>query len=340
MDEPTASLSADEAARLFRIVRELAEQGVSILYVSHRLDEVTALCDRVTVFKDGRQVATFNRDAATRPALMRAIVGADMVALGERSVEAQGARAPILEVRNLRRLPAVRDVSFELGVGEVLGLAGLVGAGRTETARLIFGADRLMAGEMRLDGKAFRPGSTYAAVQRGVALVPEERRSQGLILRKSVAFNINLAIASRFRLARWLPLLVQRRANIRARDVAESLSIQPRRTDVLVNRLSGGNQQKVVMGKWLDRSARVLILDEPTRGVDVGARVELHRIIRGLADGGLGVIMISSDFEELLGCDRVLVMAEGEIRRELRRSEISEQTILEACYGHAQQGQG
>ena len=248
MDEPTASLSADEAGRLFRIIRELAASGVALLYVSHRLDEITSLCDRVTVFKDGRSVASVERATMSKADLIRAIVGGEAVA----AADAPAARADraewILEVQHLRRLPAVRDLSFEVHAGEVLGLAGLVGAGRTEVARILFGADRLESGAMTLDGEPYRPRGTHDAVHAGIFLVPEERRSQGLILRESLAFNVDLPSWGLMQVSPGVPLINKREGARRATEVVKALRIKADSVRTPVSQLSGGNQQKVVLG--------------------------------------------------------------------------------------------
>jgi ribose transport system ATP-binding protein len=333
MDEPTASLSGAEADRLFRIVRELAADGVAILYVSHRLDEITSLCSRVTVFKDGRNVAAFDRASMNKADIIRAIVGGDVATLSAPKSQANGS-AVVLQVKGLRREPAIHDLSFEVHAGEVLGLAGLVGAGRTETARILFGADKAHGGEMLLDGKPYAPSGTHEAVKAGIFLVPEERRSQGLILRESVAFNVDLPSWRLMQVAPVVPIVSKRKGARLAANAVESLRIKTESVQTPVSKLSGGNQQKVVMGKWLGRKTRVLILDEPTRGVDVGARAEIHRIIRELADQGIAVIVISSEFQELADCNRVLVMADGRVVGELTSGEISEEAILHQCYSH------
>ncbi len=312
MDEPTASLSATEADRLFRIIAELAASGVAILYVSHRLDEIIALCDRVTVLKDGRNAAAFERGSFAKQHLIHAIVGADAIPIAPLTEHVAGTDA-ILDVADLRRAPAVRGVSFQVRAGEVLGLAGLVGAGRTEVARILFGADRPEAGAMVLDGRPYGPRDTNDAVGAGVFLVPEERRSQGLVLRESIAFNIDLPSWRLMQLSPLLPLVSKRRGQRLAAEAVAALQIKAGSVHTPVSQLSGGNQQKVVMGKWLGRRTRVLILDEPTRGVDVGARAEIHRTIRELADQGIGVIVISSEFAELIDCDRVLVLVDGRV---------------------------
>jgi ribose transport system ATP-binding protein len=342
MDEPTASLSAKEADRLFQIIRDLKADGVGILYVSHRLDEILELSDRVTTFRDGLKAMEAPRAGLTRGALVRAIVGDGpsterLAGAAASASTARGAGAVVLSLRNLRRGQAVRGVSFDLHEGEVLALAGLVGAGRTETVRMIFGADQPEGGEIRLRGRKFQPRSPAEAVKAGVALVPEERRAQGLVLGLSVALNANLASLGGASPLPGLPLFSPAVAERRSRAISERLSIKHPGLRSPVNALSGGNQQKVVIGKWLLNDPKLLILDEPSRGVDVGARTEIHRIIRELNDSGVAVLLVSSDIEELPGlCDRVLVMVEGRIAGELQGPAITRDAILHLCYSHAE----
>ncbi len=332
MDEPTASLSASESEKLFGIIRDLSATGVAVLYVSHRLDELLKLCDRVSVFRDGNSVAEFGKEKLTRNGLVEAIVGT-AVAGGERLARTLPGRDVVLRVEALARLPRVRGVSFDLHCGEVLGIAGLVGAGRTELARLLYGADRASAGRMTLAGKPYAPASPAVAVASGLGLVPEERRAEGLVLSKSVAFNLGLANLEKLVMSRHLPLLSLRAQASLARDTIRALAIKTQGIDTPVGQLSGGNQQKVVLGRWLERAPRVLILDEPTRGVDIGARAEIHGLIRQLARKGMAVLVISSEPDELPDlCDRVLVMAEGKFVRELSGSSVSRAAIVQASY--------
>lgn len=338
MDEPTASLSALESENLFRIVRELSAEGVAVLYVSHRLDEILDLCTRVTAFRDGRQVVQLPRENFTREQLVTAIVGA--AGLGEPAPATNGplppapnGGEPLLQVKGLSRGTAVRDVSFSLRRGEILGLAGLVGAGRSELARLIFGADRRDRGEIILAGKTSTPRSPADAMRAGVGLVPEERRSQGLVIEKSVAFNLGLTMRQNSQLAPWLPLLRMRHRAAWAKRTAERFRVKTASVDAPVVRLSGGNQQKVLIGKWVVRNPQLLILDEPSRGVDVGARAEIHRLIRERATEGTAVMVISSDAEELPGlCDRVIVMSEGRLVAELVGASATREAIVHASY--------
>ena len=336
MDEPTASLSASESEKLFAIIRDLSASGVAVLYVSHRLDEILNLCDRVSVFRDGRSVAGFTRAELTRSRLVEAIVG-HAVTSGAGLVRGGPFKDVVLKVEGLSRPPRVRDVSFSLHRGEVLGIGGLVGAGRTELARLLYGADRPASGTMELDGQRHAPRTPAAGVSAGLGLVPEERRTEGLVLSKSLAFNLGLANLEKVVMGRYLPLLAPRAQTNLALETIRELSIKTQGPNTPVGRLSGGNQQKVVIGRWLQRAPKVLILDEPTRGVDIGARAEIHRQIRELAQGGMAVLVISSEPEELPDlCDRVLVMAEGRLVRELAGAEVTRKAIVEASYAQAE----
>ncbi|MBZ9856472.1 sugar ABC transporter ATP-binding protein [Mesorhizobium sp. CA13] len=334
MDEPTASLSAAESEKLFLIIKDLSASGVAVLYVSHRLDEILKLCDRVSVLRDGDSVAEFTRAGLDRRTLVEAIVGADHASSDSGPGYSPQNHDIVLRVQNLARLPKVRGVSFELRQGEVLGIGGLVGAGRSELVRLIYGADRADSGSMTLRGKPYAPKSPEAAVAAGLGLVPEERRTEGLFLSKSVAFNLGLVNLDKLVLGRGVPLLSRKSQSSLARETMKLLSIKTASMDTPVGRLSGGNQQKVVIGRWLRRAPHILILDEPTRGVDIGARAEIHRQIRELAAAGMAVLVVSSEPDELPElCDRVLVMAEGLVVRELSGASMSRSAIIEASYG-------
>lgn len=335
MDEPTASLSGSECQRLFRVVRDLAASGVAVLYVSHRLDEVLDLCDTVSVFRDGRLARRLTRGELGKSGLIQEIIGRELTPEEPTTASTAAVReAPVMEVRGLSG-GVVRDVSFDLRRGEVLGLGGLVGSGRTEVARMLCGADRPVAGRLLLAGKEVRFSGVAAAVRRGIVLVPEERRSQGLVLDRSVAFNINLADLRPLRRVPWLPLLHTGRARARARDLTVRLGIKTADVDQPVRALSGGNQQKVLIARWLTRGRTVLVLDELSRGVDVGARAEIHAIIRNLARDGTGVIAISSEVEELVAlCDRVVVLSEGRVTGELEGGDLTEDGVIALSYAH------
>ena len=340
MDEPTASLSSAEAEKLFAIVEDLRSSGVAILYVSHRLDEIIRLCARVTAFRDGRSVAELPASALTRAALVEIIVGGGHVQRAARPAAVPRSADIVLSLRDVGRPPRVRHVTFDLHRGEVLGIGGLIGAGRTELARLVYGADRITTGSMTLAGRPFAPKAPHAAVEAGIGLVPEERRSEGLLLSKSVAFNLQLANLGRIVHGRSFPLIDSRRRASLSRATVRDLAIKTPGIDTPVGRLSGGNQQKVVIGRWLSRGPRVLILDEPTRGVDIGARAEIHRLIRHVALAGTSVLVISSEPEELPDlCDRVLVMAEGRLVAELEGHALTREAVIAASYAAAAGGQ-
>ncbi|MCX7521011.1 sugar ABC transporter ATP-binding protein [Microbacterium sp. STN6] len=341
MDEPTASLSAVESDALFRIIRDLSRSGVAILYVSHRLDEVLDLSDRITVFRDGRVTKRADRGELDKAGLIQAIVGR-AVPSSARSVRAEIDRTtPLFEARNVRRLPMVKDVSFTLFPGEVLGLGGLVGAGRTETARLAFHADKLESGSFLLEGTELKARGVADAVKAGIALIPEERRSEGLILEKSVQFNMSLAALEHLRALAGLPFLSAAKQKTRTLEMIRALSIKTTGPSQAVGRLSGGNQQKALIARWLIPGIKVVFFDEPSRGVDIGARQEIHQAIRDLAERGIGTIVISSDVEELaMLCDRVVVLREGEVSGEAVGDEITEQAIIQLSYAPVHEAEG
>ncbi len=340
MDEPTAALSAAESERLFAIVRDLCESGVAVLYVSHRLDEILALCQRVTVFRDGSSVSELAGPALARSALVDAIVGRALQTEQKRAATIPSDRI-VLSARALSRAPKVAEASFDLRAGEVLGLGGLVGSGRTELARLLFGVDRPDSGAMLFEGRPFAPKSPAEAKRAGLGFVPEERRAEGLILTKSVAFNLSLASLKQLVFSPALPIISGGRRRAMAERAIRELAIKTTGADTPVGRLSGGNQQKVLIGRWLQSKMKALILDEPTRGVDVGARGEIHRLIRKLAKDGMAVLVVSSEPDELPDlCDRVLVMAEGRIVAELSGDALDRQSIVAASYAGAEERNG
>ncbi|HUW79019.1 MAG TPA: sugar ABC transporter ATP-binding protein [Candidatus Nanopelagicaceae bacterium] len=327
MDEPTASLSAVEVERVHSVVRDLVANDVAVIYVSHRLDEVVELCDDITVFRDGKVVSRATRGEVTKPDLVRAIVGRDVV---EAQIpESQLHGRVVLDVKGVSDKKLLRNVSLSVHEGEVLGLAGLVGAGRTELAKIIYGESHATAGEVRLNGKKthFREPADAAAA--GIGFVPEERRSEAVFADRSIAFNITISSLAASVVSRWLPLLRPRHARIRASKFAKEVTVNTADMRQLIGSLSGGNQQKAVIARWLARSTSLLILDEPSRGVDVGARFEIHRVIRELAAKGTAILAISSDVEELVGlCDRVIVMVEGRVHAELKGSEITTERMI------------
>ncbi|MET0453517.1 MAG: sugar ABC transporter ATP-binding protein [Mycobacterium sp.] len=337
MDEPTAALSDHESVNLFRVIRDLAADGVAILYVSHRLDEVLDLSDRITVFRDGRVTDKAVRGDLDKRGLIRAIVGREVPIVSREGthIEIDRSGQPIFAARNVARGKAVKDVSFELHRGEILGLGGLVGAGRTELARLAFGADKLESGSFELEGAPLHTRNVANAVAKGLALVPEERRSEGLLLEKSVAYNMNIAALRSLRSVSALPFISNRKSRNRAKTLIDQLQIKTAGLNQPIGGLSGGNQQKALIARWLSPGVKVLFLDEPSRGVDVGARHEIHQTIRDLADRGIGTVVISSDVEELAAlCDRIIVLSEGRVSGELIGDQITENRIIELSYAH------
>ncbi|MEU4092311.1 sugar ABC transporter ATP-binding protein [Streptomyces sp. NPDC026673] len=329
MDEPTAALTGSEVARLFGVVKSLREQGAAVLFISHRLEEIFALCQRVTTLRDGAWIASEPLDGLTEDDLVRRMVGRDLDELYPKQDAEIGEVA--LSVRRLTREGVFTDVSFEVRRGEIVGLAGLVGAGRSEVARAIFGVDRRDAGEVVVDGKPLRGGAPSLAMAAGIALVPEDRRAQGLVMDMSIERNIGL---TGFGATTKGGLMSRRAERSRALDWAVRLQVKYARLADVVGTLSGGNQQKVVLAKWLATAPEVLIVDEPTRGIDVGTKAEVHRLLSRLASEGVAVLMISSDLPEILGmADRVLVMHEGRLTAEIPRSEATEESVMAAATG-------
>jgi ribose transport system ATP-binding protein len=328
MDEPSAVLAHDEVDNLFRVIRDLTAAGVAVVYISHRLEEIRTVGDRVTVLKDGRTVAT-GLPARTTPTR-------DVVSLMTgRTIEYAFPPRPettvegdeLLRVENLALAGSFRDVSFRVRAGEIVGLAGLVGAGRSEVLETVYGARRRTSGTVTLDGKNLPAGNVSAAVRAGLGLAPEERKSQALLLGEPLVRNISLASLPRFARFGWVN---RSRELTEARAVTESLEVRPPDPTRLARTLSGGNQQKVVLGRWLLGGCRLLLLDEPTRGVDVGARSEIYGLIRRLADSGVGVLLVSSEVPEVLGlADRVLVMREGAVIHEASAVELNEHRVLD-----------
>ncbi len=323
LDEPTSSLTEDEAQRLFRVVRRLRDDGVGVIYISHRMREVRDLADRIAVLRDGRLVDERPTDEFPEAEIVQAMVGRPIADLYERIARRLGEIA--LSVRGLTTT-RVRDVSFEVRSGEVVGLAGLMGAGRSELAEAIFGHDRALAGSVAVEGRPVRLRSPADAIAAGIGFAPEDRKSEALLLLRSVKDNISLAIPDLISRFDFINDGDERRI---AGALVDRLRIRTPSLDAAVANLSGGNQQKVVLGRWLARRPKVLILDEPTRGVDVGAKAEIYRLIAELAAEGIALLVISSEMPELLGlADRILVMAAGRVVAEMSREEASEERIL------------
>jgi ribose transport system ATP-binding protein len=325
MDEPSATLTGPETQRLFAIIRELTASGMGVVYISHRIEEIFAIADRVQVLRDGRHVATEATGDVTRARLIEQMVGRPLEAEFPSRAVSRGPER--LRVEGLRRGDAVRDVSFRVHAGEVLGFAGLVGAGRTETMRLIFGADRADTGKVYVDGRPCRISGPREAIRLGIGLLTEDRKAQGLVLGHTAAENF--ALPNLDRLARG-PFVDRARERERFAHYAEALRIRSDAADAAVGTLSGGNQQKVVLAKWLERDSRVVIFDEPTRGIDVAVKLEIYELINRLAAEGKAVVLVSSELPELLGlCDRIVVMHGGEVKGEIDEpAEATQEGIL------------
>jgi ribose transport system ATP-binding protein len=332
MDEPTSSLTQRETEQLFRVIADLKQAGVSILYISHRLAEVRRCADRVTVLRDGKNAGELAKDQITHDAMVRLMVGRDMTQFYPRVHRTGTGGNAVLSLRDVRyRGGPDAGVSLDIRAGEVLGLAGLVGAGRTELSEAVFGVRHLTGGDVTLGGRPLPLRTPADAIAAGIVLVPEDRRLHGLVVPEGVGFNLSLANLDR--LTSWFG--VQRNSEtLLHRTWIDRLRVKTPHARQPVGLLSGGNQQKVVYGKWLARDPKVLILDEPTRGVDVGAKAEIYTLIDELAGRGVAVWMITSDMEELLGmADRVAVMHEGKLAGELARDELTEEAVMHLATG-------
>jgi ABC-type sugar transport system ATPase subunit len=330
MDEPTSALTRDEAERLFAVIRRLQQGGTTIVYVSHLLPEVLALADTVTVLRDGQVVRTGTASEETPERLVSAMLGRRLELTFPDKRPPVADTPVVLSVRHLSRPPAVRDVSFEIRAGEIVGLAGLIGSGRSEVARAIFGADRPQDGEIAVAGRVVRLRSPRQAIEHGVVMLPEDRKSQGLLMLRSIVDNVtlpHLCHVSR------LGIVLRRVERRQAGDLISRVDVRARSSSAPVSTLSGGNQQKVLFAKWLLQRPRVFIADEPTRGVDVGAKRAIYELIHSLAAEGIGVLLISSEHEEVVGlAHRVLVMRGGAIVAELGPEDISEDALLRAAF--------
>jgi rhamnose transport system ATP-binding protein len=328
MDEPTAALSGVEVERLFSVARSLRDEGRALVFISHRFDEVFALCDTITVMRDGAYVSTDAITDVTPAEIVNRMVGRNVDTLFPKTDGADLGEV-LLEVKNLTRRGVFEDVSFTVRAGEIVGFAGLVGAGRTEVLRAVFGVDPYDAGEVTFLGKPLAKNNPRAAIKAGMGLVPEDRRKQGLIVDMSIARNLTLVI--RNRLAKF-GLLGGASEYASAFDWAGRLQVKAGSLESEGQTLSGGNQQKIVLAKWLATGPKLLVVDEPTRGIDVGTKSEVHRLLDELAHQGLGIVMISSELPEVLGMsDRVMVMREGHVTAEIPRSQATSETVMTAA---------
>jgi ribose transport system ATP-binding protein len=328
MDEPSAVLDAEEVKNLFRVVKELTAQGIAVIYISHRLEEIRQIGDRITVLKDGQSTASGLAVAETpTPNLIRLMTGRSVENVFPPATPIPPNADVLFEVEDLSLRGVFSDVSFTVRAGEVVGLAGLVGSGRSEILETLYGARKPTSGTIRVAGRPLTKASVPAAVEAGVGLSPEERKSQGLLLEEPIYRNVTLSS-----FARWakLSFLNEREERKRTREQIEALELRPADPDRMTKTLSGGNQQKILLARWLLHGTKVLLLDEPTRGVDVGARSEIYALIRRLAAEGTAIVVVSSEIEEVLGlADRVLVIADGRVLTTADAGELTEHDVLD-----------
>ncbi len=332
LDEPTSSLTESETTRLFTVLNELKTEGMSILYISHRLKEVETIADRVTVLRDGRNAGELQRGEIRHHAIVQLMVGREVKQFYQhKRHDGAEIRSPVIAVQNLRWSVRQRGISFGIAPGEIVGMAGLMGAGRTELAETLFGIRRMLTGSIEVDGRAVSIRRPADAINAGIFLIPEDRRVDGLILTDTVKHNVSLATLP---FLSRLGILQPSREEALARAMCERFKVRTPNTGQTVANLSGGNQQKIVLAKWLNQSPRLLILDEPTRGIDVGAKSEIYALMDELANNGSAILMISSDLEEILGMsDRVLVMHEGNLAGSIERDALSEEAIMNLATG-------
>lgn len=333
MDEPTASLSEKETGELFRIVAKLKKQHVTMIFISHRLEEIKSICDNLTVMRDGKVVANKAIEDVTVDNIIRLMVGRDITNKYPKKDVPLG--PVLLEVKNLQKENTFSDISFSVHAGEILGFSGLVGAGRTEVVRALTGADKLDGGEIFVDGNKIAIKNPRDSIKAGIAFLTEDRKGQGLVLLQSVEFNSTLVNLQDFKTKKFFIDLPKIRKS--AQKMVDDMRIKVPSVATLTGQLSGGNQQKVVIAKWLMTSARIFIFDEPTRGIDVGAKIEVYNLINDLVSNGSAVIMISSEMDECMGmADRIVVMHEGKITAEIQRPDFSQEKIMYAASGIVQ----
>lgn len=325
-DEPTSSLSDTEVSILFDIIRDLKKKGITILYISHKMSEIFSICDRATVLRDGKYIDTLRMDTATRDEIIHAMVGRDVALFAKRTIASQCQRDKVtLEVEHLSGT-AFHDVSFQLHKGEILGFFGLVGAGRTEVVRTIYGADKKTSGTIRLNGKKINPTSPYDAIQAGIALISENRKEEGIVPNLSNKDNMSLPCLDKFRSGF---LISEGKKFKNAKTQGQAVGLKPNDPEFMTVSLSGGNAQKVILARWMSNDAEIMIFDEPTKGIDIGSKAEIYQLMEKMAQKGMSIIMVSSELTEVMGMsDRILVMRDGYITAELDRKQFSEENIL------------
>ncbi len=329
-DEPTSSLAEPDAQRLFQLIDALKARGVTMIYVSHRMPELFRLCDRISVLRDGKYVGTVDREHATQDAIVRMMIGRSVADYFPQHLSAAPGKT-ILKVRGLTSPGIFEEVSFEIRAGEIVGFAGLVGAGRSEVAKAIFGLDASARGHVELEGEPLKLGSVRQSMRRGIGLLPEDRKRQGLVLMMSCRTNLSMAMLDR---VSFMGLLNGRRERNIAEDFFEKLRVRAPSIETPVSGLSGGNQQKIAISKWLARGAKLLIVDEPTRGVDVGAKAAIHQLIDDLARQGVAIMLISSELPEVVNLSRrILVMRNGRLVGEIPREKATQESVLRLMAG-------
>jgi ribose transport system ATP-binding protein len=329
MDEPTSALSKNEIDQLFSVIRKLKAKGVSVIYISHHLDEVYEICDRGTVLRDGNYIATIDPKETTKDQLIQLMVGRTLDQQYPKIKTKRGKE--LLRVENLNQKNILKDINFSAYAGEILGISGLVGAGRTELVKAVFGVDPIDSGKIFVGGNEIKIKSPQSAIQAGMGLLPEDRKYEGLVLKLSVKQNVSMASLDKFKRHGMLQLKIEK---IKVMDFIDKLRILTPSIEKEVQNLSGGNQQKVVLAKWLASQSQILIFDEPTRGIDVGAKVEVYNLMNELVKNGVAVIMVSSEMPELLGMsDRILVMQQGRLMCEFNCEEATQEKILSAAMG-------
>jgi len=337
LDEPTASLTTGETAELFKIIRELKESCITIIYVSHRLEEIFQICDRATILRDGAYITTLNVGDISRETLIRHMVGRDVNAVASRMRESCVRDEVVLKVQGLSRKGVFEDVSFELRKGEILGFAGLVGAGRTEVMRAIFGADAKTAGHIFLKGREAAIHNTQDALRLGIGLLPEERKTQGFINMMSNIDNAALSSLEKYLTNHFVDERKKRKNYLKYES---ELNVNPKKPDYMTQNMSGGNQQKIILARWMSTDVDILIFDEPTKGVDVAAKAEIYRLMEDIVHNGKSVIVVSSELPEVMGIsDRIIIMCEGKKTGELQKEEFAEQVILNYAMGGKDNGE-
>ena len=330
MDEPTASLSDNEIENMFKIIKDLRAKGISIIYVSHRLEELPIICDRISVYRDGHYIKTMDIEDAPKQVIIENMVGKHMTQTEQVKCYTDEV---LLEARNFSSGKKFQNINLTLHKGEILGIAGLAGAGRTEFVRALFGADPKDSGQVFIEGKEVQIHSPKDAKKAGLGFITEDRKEEGLILNMDLHTNVGMAILDQLKKGFGLDL---KQESVLMDEYIKSLSIKCRDSNQKAKALSGGNQQKVVIAKWLAKQPKILVLDEPTRGIDLGAKAEIYRLINGLTDKGMAILLVSSELPELIGlCDRILVMHEGKITGEFSRSEFSETDIMSCATGRS-----